>query len=558
MSSKSANAARTAVVVLASVVLLHLVFLWNMSTWLWNREHYQFFPLILMGSAGLAAFRLQGATWPTRPVFSVRVALYVLASVASFLLAVIADSHWLGTISALVLAWSAIWYTGGKQIAKLVRGPFFFLLLAVPFPLNLDLSVILSMQKIATSKAGDLLDYVGITHVISGVAIRTDLQEFMVEEACSGIHSLFSCITAMVFWAIINRYHLIRIVFTIAQTAIWVLTANAIRVFLIVYAKHRYGADLESGTPHELLGVMTYAGALLMALSADQLVRFLVPLGFSPFQPDPSQNAYNPQKTSDTSFNGKLESLQRNFNRSLNGPIFSVSRSSIIPIATSLVLLIPLCGISVAQQFQSRREVNTQYFVQSIAESIPVSLLPNRIGGWTQTSSQVINRTPSDPLGTNSVVWRFEGNGISAIVSVDGYYGEFHDLSGCYSGLGWELESSENRVLGEASLPLTELSLYKGTGEVGISLFSCFDSTHAAIQPPEPAGTAFRSIVNRLRSGRLLAKPSAPVNPPVYQVQVMTVRDSQLLSHEQSLLEDLYLGVQTIVLEHMAKQGGKK
>lgn len=558
MSTSNLSVPRNAVFVLSTVILLHAIFLWQMMAWLWGRDHYQFFPLILIGATALAAFRLQGADWPAAPTFSLRVTCFSLASVCLMFFAAMANSHWLGTISAVLLAWAGLWYVGGREIADRLRGPFFFLVLAIPLPLNLDLSLIVSMQKLATATAGQLLDYFRITHVISGVAIRTDQREFMVEDACSGIHSLFSCISAMVFWGIVHRYSLLRILITITQTTAWVLVANSIRVFLIVFARHRYDADLESGMPHELLGTLTYAAALALSLSTDQLLRFLIPVGFQPLQAESisgGYRGYHNSEDSNTSVGQKLSMLASKSNRFVNQPVQFTKNNPLLPLVFVLVLFVPLSGLAVAQQFRNGSSGANQQFVESIAETAPETILPQRIGEWVQQSSRVVNRSPDDPLGTNSVVWMFEGNGIVANVSVDGYYSEFHDLSGCYSALGWELESTTNRETGSPKFPVTEVSLYKENGEFGLSLFSCFDSTHTAIQPPAAAGSVLRNLLNRLRSGRLLGKAAQPINAPVYQIQAMTTRQSPLLDHEKALVERLFVDVHDIVLGRMRSEG---
>ncbi|MEP3478679.1 MAG: exosortase U [Fuerstiella sp.] len=557
MSTSDLNVPRNAVFVVSVVVLLHVIFLWQMMNWLWARDHYQFFPLIIIGTAALAAFRLQGAKWADSPTFSLRVICYLLGSFSLMLLATLANSHWLGTVSAMLLTWAGIWYVGGREIADRLRGPFFFLALAIPLPLNLDLNLIIAMQKLATASAGQLLDYFRITHVLSGVAIRTDQREFMVEDACSGIHSLFSCIAAMAFWGIVYRYSLLRILITIAQTTAWVLVANAVRVFLIVFARHRFDADLESGTLHELLGILTYAAALCLSLSTDQLLRFLVPLGFKPFQADSISGGYTRySQSSDQNESAlrKMNLISSKSNRFLNRPIAFFETKPILPIAALLIMFVPLSGIAVAQQFRNRASNVAPHFVESIAASVPQTLLPQRIGEWTQQSSRVVNRSPDDPLGTNSVVWMFEGNGIVANVSVDGYYSQFHDLSGCYSALGWELESTTNREIGSPQFSVTELALYKDNGEFGLSLFSCFDSIHTPIRPPAATGSALRNLLNRLRSGQLIGEQAQPVNPPVYQIQAMTTRQSQLLEHEKKLVEQLFVSVHDIVLGRMRSE----
>ena len=100
----------------------------------------------------------------------------------------------------------------------------------------------------------------------------------MVAEACSGIHSLFSCVCVMVFVSVALRYRLIRILTNILQTVLWVIAANALRVFLVVYSYSVWELEIDSGWRHDALGIFTYAVALLMSLSTDRLLSFLVPV----------------------------------------------------------------------------------------------------------------------------------------------------------------------------------------------------------------------------------------------------------------------------------------
>ena len=94
--------------ILAVVVAAHGAFLISMAVWLWSRDHYQFFPLVLMGSALLAWLRLADAKWNHAPLLTIRVIALGMLSVAVFALAVWLNSNWVGSIGAIISLWTAI------------------------------------------------------------------------------------------------------------------------------------------------------------------------------------------------------------------------------------------------------------------------------------------------------------------------------------------------------------------------------------------------------------------------------------------------------------------
>lgn len=547
---------KSAGIAAAIVFLLHAIFLWSMGQWLWSRDHYQFFPMILIGSLALAWYRLQDAKWPERgSQLTLRVAFYAATSVAVYGLATLTDSNWLGTIAAILLLWTSIWFMGGKSIARRLRGPVFFLLLAIPLPLDLDLQLIIEMQKLASAAASYLLDYKSITHTLSGVAIRTSLKEFMVEEACSGIHSLFSCVTVMVFWAVIFRYGIIRTVLTLIQTIGWVLVANAIRVFCVVFFLHRWNINLESGTPHEVLGLATYASALIFALSTDQLLRFIWPSHFQPFKKDPSLGSYGTAAEASNGLTESIKQWRKSMNSVLDRPRIPSAQSSLIALSAIAVCYVPLAGYTLVQAAMTSAAANQTgaNFQASISDLVPESLLPTAVDEWKLVQSRSVNRSPDDPLGTNSVIWTYEGYGLLVNFSLDGFYPSWHDLSYCYTGLGWNLESAENVTDAKSGHVLTKLRLYKDTGEYATSYFSCFDSQNNPVQPAEASGSALRSLLNRLQAGNLTSAAAQSIEPPVYQVQLMTNQTTQLMAHERLQAEQLFSTLRDVVNTQMQR-----
>ena len=524
-----------------------------MGRWLWSREHYQFFPIVLLGGAVFAWLRLVDAKWPETPRITFRVIFYGLCSAALFSISVLTKSHWLGTLSFVGTLWTAVWYLGGSSIACRLRGPVLVLLLALPLPLNLDVSLIIGMQKLASSAASTLLDQRNIIHGISGVAIRTVDKEFMVEEACSGIHSMFSCVTAMVFWSAFFRYGVIRLILTVTQTIGWVLIANSLRVFTVIYAHSRWGMALDEGIGHEVLGMCTYLGALTMALSTDQLLRFLIPYQIRLFEASDLRGGYDSPKGGSGYFDEPAQKVLKNANRFMDKARFSDGIGANLPLVVVILIFVPLAGLSIVNAFSehSSSSVTQQQFSDSLNTLVADDLLPQKIGKWELQNVNRVERPVGDLQGATSVVWTYSGNGLTAQFSIDGRYPDWHDLSYCYTALGWKMLSVQNNNSLEEETKYTQLKMYSESADFASVYFACVDSRFESVTPPPERGSALRVLVQRLRSGAFLSEKSQTISPPVIQFQLMASGKRELMNHEEVLLNQLFKALGSIALQRM-------
>lgn len=530
------------------VVVLHAVFLGGLAMWLWSREHYQFFPLVLIASAVMCWYRLQDAVWSHSPRMTLRVLGFGLLGLVSFALAAMFDSNWLGAFAALFCCWALIWLYGGPAIADLLRGPVFLLLLGIPLPLNLDLKLIIQLQKIATQLASQVLDLWQVRHSVSGVAIATESRSFMVEEACSGIHSLFSCVCVVVLISVLQRYGFIRILINIAQAIVWVVIANTFRVFMVVYSFSVWDVALDSGWRHELLGFVTYGIALGMSLSTDRLFLFIVPnTGHlaSRKKSDPKTES-NPFKR----FLKFVADKRTALNNLLDRPRASRTMSLRLVLCVVLVLFAPLSAVSygrVMHRWISTPVASVTTTPMMLGEVGPTlttfGRMPENLDQWILVSSEQVDRDPDDPLGSKSGVFTYRGHGLEVSFSVDGFYPEWHDLAYCYTSLDWKLKDQANLRDDATGWHSTRLDLYKDDGSYMLTYFSCFDSKLMSVRPGERTiGTirTFENLLERVGWKEALVEDDAPVTAPVFQLQLLCVTSKELLEHEQANLSQLF------------------
>ncbi len=509
----------------------HLPFIIPQFTWLWNTDHYSFFPLAIVAFAWLLWQRLRDRQVTIVEQLSRQTLGYFVFNLCLIGLASIAGSTWLGWVSFLFFFWAMAHYLLDSESIKDIRGTFLVLLLIIPLPLNLDTALVIQLQKIATAQGSLLLDYFGIMHSVSGVAIRLPEKLFLIDDACSGIHSLFSALTTMLVYTVYRRYGIIRIVVALLQTVFWVLVANSIRVFLIVYAFTHWDAGLEDGWRHQVVGFVSYVFILLMAISTDETIRYFFP---PPYSDDPDEP-------------GRRRRRIQWFPKTtawLNCP-FSHRVSSLL--MGCFLLGFILSGVATAaRSWGSSNQAETGNFEGKIAFNLTEKDLPQEVNGWKRTGFRVINRDKKDVFGANSMIWTYENNGVEAQFSIDGGYPEFHDLWFCYSSVGWSLRRADNPQLpgslGEKQETVaTELQLYRGSSEQAYVLYTCIDAKGHVVEPPPPAETFIRNFLNRLRSGSLLTEgKDADIVPPVIQFQTYTHTDTEFFAHERSGVRNLF------------------
>jgi exosortase len=200
-SSESIPSLVVTIVVLA---VAHLPLLVLEGRILWAREHYHFFPLLILAAAVLAYRNLrgQGSFEGGRKGPS---ALFWWIALLFLAVAVLSLSPWLGAVAAQMSLLAASYAIGGRRFVQCLMPAWLLLWLAIPLPGALDDKLVSGLQRISTARASDVLETIGVMHLREGNVLDLGGRRILVEEACSGIHSLFSTLACAFFWAAWNR-----------------------------------------------------------------------------------------------------------------------------------------------------------------------------------------------------------------------------------------------------------------------------------------------------------------------------------------------------------------
>lgn len=494
----------------AVVVLAHLPMLIPLAARLWAAEHYQFFPLLLLGAGYLGYHRgreadvTRGGLWEWR---------LLMASLAAFLLAsaAVMNSTWLAAIAVMASSWMLLYFFGGAGLLARVWPAWLILWLVVPLPLNMDRELILSMQHIATQWASGVLDAMRLRHLVSGVVIELPGHEFLIEEACSGIHSFFATMACTLFLLVLSHRGWFRWALLLAAAVFWVLVANTLRVIAIVVLGSRWNLPVTEGIGHELMGALVFLMAIGLVLSTDRLFLFLLPeRRYDPLYEGRSKGRRSffkrwfgrwigGKSRQEAAVAGKYESKISASDRStadaatadesIRSSVRKRRRPRTQPARWETLVLIVVFGVlGVAQLIPGALSMPQGRTAQDkFIEPMAAADMPEQMGDWRRVGYETVIRSPDDPQSYISYVWTYQKDGQRVRMSLEGPYLRWHNLVGCLRGGGWRTDQARHRAYEEIgeSIPggFTELILAKELQQNAFVIFAAFDSEHRPVIP---------------------------------------------------------------------------
>jgi exosortase len=507
-----AAVARRVLAVGAVLVLAHLPLLLRHAQQLWYRPHYQFFPLLLLGSVVLAAVRLRGLG-PLKPG---RAALaYPLLGVAWFGLfaAEMVHSSWLAAVATLLVLLAGAFALGGVALVWRLLPAWVLLWLAVPPPFDLDRNLVLWLQGLTASWSSSLLDLLGIWHVMAGNVVEVAGRRLLVEEACSGVNSLFSVLACTLFFVFVTDRRAIHAVLLLFAALAWVLVANVARVVFVTYATLRWHINLVDGWGHDAVGLGLFALALGLLWSTDRLL--LCFFGRPPVSsPAPSPGVGENGTGEASPPEGRFLGAARN----------TWLASWAVACLYGLVLLAHLTFYGLwAEEPGPDGPVSA-----SLAKLSAV--LPARVGDWQRKDFAELVRSPGSAYGEFSKVWTYEQGTIKATLSFDYPFSARHDLRVCYVNQGWALGAQGvyrgAATAREGALAALEVKLTRPGHRCGYLSFCEFDSQGEVLEPLRTNlamtltrhGSALQRLWERLSD----ASPSSRADPVgrIYQFQL--------------------------------------
>ena len=244
------------------------------SEWQVNAQYNYGYVVPLLGLA------LFWRRWPDRPAARRGnprfVAMLAAASLALLLpLRVVLEANpewrlvfWLQGCLVLALTLCLLYWAGGPSWVRFFAPPLLFMLIAVPWPMALEQTIIQNLMRLVAGLTVEVLGWMGIPALQQGNLIQVGVGTVGIDEACSGVRSLQSGLMLSLFLGEMHRFSAARRAGLIAASFLVVLAANLARTtFLTWMAATRGLHQMEAW--HDIAGIVVMCIVLpgLMALA---------------------------------------------------------------------------------------------------------------------------------------------------------------------------------------------------------------------------------------------------------------------------------------------------
>jgi exosortase len=253
-------------IVLALWIGLYLPQFGYLARSVWSQEKYSHGWLIPVVSAGwVFAHRKRLASLHSRPAGGGLV--LVLLGLLLWIYAQNKEFNALAHVSMLLTLSGIVAFAGGFRRLSALGFPVLYLVFMFPVPRRLDdLYVVGPLQRFAAWVAEAAIRAVSIPVVREGNIIEVPGIRLFVEEACSGIHSLYSLLALGTAVAFIFRYRsFVRILLILATIPIAIF-ANVVRVAGTGILAHAVSVKAAEGFSHFVAGLVVFALGLVIFL----------------------------------------------------------------------------------------------------------------------------------------------------------------------------------------------------------------------------------------------------------------------------------------------------
>ena len=160
----------------------------------------------------------------------------------------------------------------GKEMAKNLIFPVFFLLAMIPLPLVLIGNLTVKLKLFAAQIATMVLNSIGFPSIRDGSIIKMPKSFIEVAPACSGLRSLISLLTLGLLFAYAMKASYIRKGILLLSSVPIALATNATRIVMLAAVNDLYGEKVSMGLFHDFSGFFVFALAFACLLGVNKML----------------------------------------------------------------------------------------------------------------------------------------------------------------------------------------------------------------------------------------------------------------------------------------------
>ncbi len=261
-----------ALVVLATVVAYAPTFI-TLAEGPWQTEQEGHGPLIIAAALWLvwqSREKLRDAELAPVPVVGWPL---LLSGLVILVLARNQDIWFLEVASEIPVIAGCVLLLAGWDVLRIVAFPIGFLIFSAPAPGWMVDAATVPLKVLISDLVTHVLYLAGYPIAQNGVVIQIGPYQLLVQDACSGMNSIFALSAIGVFYVYAFRWHeKIRGVILISLIIPITITANFLRVLALVLIAYYAGVDKIEGPLHDLTGIALFVVAVALMFLCEGVI----------------------------------------------------------------------------------------------------------------------------------------------------------------------------------------------------------------------------------------------------------------------------------------------
>jgi exosortase B len=262
--------------VVTSIVAAYVPTFMSLAQGPWQTEQEGHGPLIIAAAAWLvwqSRQDLRAATSSPSPAWGWSVLLFGLVLLV---LSRNQDIWFLEVASEIPVLAGSVLLLAGWPVLRILAFPIGFLIFSAPAPGWMVDAATVPLKVLISDLVTNGLYAAGFPIAQNGVVIQIGPYQLLVQDACSGMNSIFALSAIGVFYVYAFRWHeKIRALILLALIIPITIMANFLRVVTLVLISYYGGVEMIEGTIHDLTGIALFIVAVALMLAADGLISLI-------------------------------------------------------------------------------------------------------------------------------------------------------------------------------------------------------------------------------------------------------------------------------------------
>jgi exosortase B len=257
----------------ASIVAAYIPTFVTLAQGPWQTEQEGHGPLIIAAAAWLvwqSREKLRTATVSPSPVWGWVVLLFGLVVLV---LSRNQDIWFLEVASEIPVLAGCVLLLAGWDVLWILAFPIGFLIFSAPAPGWMVDAATVPLKVLISDLVTNGLYAAGYPIAQNGVVIQIGPYQLLVQDACSGMNSIFALSAIGVFYVYAFRWHeKIRALILLSLIIPITIIANFLRVVTLVLIAYYGGVEMIEGVIHDLTGIALFIVAVALMFMCDGLI----------------------------------------------------------------------------------------------------------------------------------------------------------------------------------------------------------------------------------------------------------------------------------------------